>query len=131
MSRWSIRGTAEYGDWYAGLADDAKDAVVAVLLRLRADGPALRRPISGQIKSSRHKNMKELVVPRGAIRVLYIFDPERSAILLLGGSKTGAWDRWYRTAVPLADAIYGRYLASRTTQQQAPNEDQPKGGPGR
>ena len=131
MSRWTIRGTSEYGDWYAGLADDAKDAVVAVLLRLQVDGPALRRPISGQIKSSRHKNMKELVVPRGDIRVLYIFDPGRNAILLLGGSKTGTWGRWYLTAVPLADAIYSRYLASRAAKQQTADEDQSKGGPRR
>jgi hypothetical protein len=126
-----MRGTSEYGDWYAGLADDAKDAIVAVLLRLQADGPALRRPISGQIKLSRHKSMMELVVPRGDIRVLYTFDPDRNAILLLGGSKTGAWNRWYRTAVPLADAIYSRYLASRSAEQPKPHEDQPKGGPTR
>ena len=42
-------------------------------------------------------------------RVLYIFDPRRAAILLLGGDKTGD-DRWYEKNVPLADRIYDGYL---------------------
>jgi hypothetical protein len=36
-------------------------------------------------------------------RILYVFDPRRVAILLLGGDKTGD-DRWYEKNVPLADA---------------------------
>jgi hypothetical protein len=40
---------------------------------------------------------------------LYAFDPRRSAILLLGGDKTGN-DRWYEEHVPIADALYEKYL---------------------
>jgi hypothetical protein len=47
----------------------------------------------------------------GALRVLFAFDPLRSAILLLGGNKSGQWDQWYRTAVPLADDLYDEHLA--------------------
>jgi hypothetical protein len=55
--------------------------------------------------------MKELVVQRTGqpYRVLYIFDPRRNAILLLGGNKTGD-ARWYEVNVPLADKIYDDYL---------------------
>lgn len=42
-------------------------------------------------------------------RVLYAFDPRRSAILLLGGDKTGN-DRWYEEHVPIADTLYEAYL---------------------
>jgi hypothetical protein len=42
-------------------------------------------------------------------RVLYAFDPRRTAILLIGGRKTGD-DRWYRRFVPLADALYDEHL---------------------
>jgi hypothetical protein len=56
--------------------------------------------------------MKELrCSDEGALRVLFAFDPRRTAILLLGGDKTGGWDEWYRVAVPLADALYEVYLA--------------------
>ena len=44
-----------------------------------------------------------------AYRTLYAFDPSRSAILLIGGDKTGD-DRWYETNVPLADRIYEERL---------------------
>jgi len=43
------------------------------------------------------------------IRVLYAFDPQRTAILLLGGDKTGN-NRWYKENVPIADRLYDEYL---------------------
>ncbi len=42
-------------------------------------------------------------------RVLYAFDPRRSAILLLGGDKTGN-ELWYEEHVPIADTLYDGYL---------------------
>jgi hypothetical protein len=41
---------------------------------------------------------------------LFVFDPLRRAILLLGGDKTGQWEAWYREAIPAADALYASYL---------------------
>ena len=43
--------------------------------------------------------------------MLFIFDPRGTAILLLGGDKTGLWYRWYQAAVPEADSLYRIYLA--------------------
>ena len=43
-------------------------------------------------------------------RVLYIFNPRRVALLLLGGDKTGD-DRWYEKNLPLADQLYDNCLA--------------------
>lgn len=56
--------------------------------------------------------MKELIPPSGNIRILYIFDPKRRAVLLLGGDKTDNWAGWYATNIPIADAIYDRHVAS-------------------
>ena len=42
-------------------------------------------------------------------RVLYAFDPRRTAILLIGGEKTGD-DRWYEKFVPVADRLFERHL---------------------
>ena len=44
----------------------------------------------------------------GRLRTLYAFDPRRSAILLIGGDKTGD-DRWYDTHVPIADRLYDKH----------------------
>jgi len=42
-------------------------------------------------------------------RTFYAFDPRRTAILLIGGDKSGD-DRFYETMVPIADKIYDEYL---------------------
>jgi hypothetical protein len=44
------------------------------------------------------------------LRVFYAFDPRRSAILLIGGDKTGD-DRFYERMVPIADQLYDLYIA--------------------
>jgi hypothetical protein len=46
----------------------------------------------------------------GSIRVLFAFDPNREAVLLIGGGKTGHWQRWYKENIPIADALYDEYL---------------------
>ena len=69
-------------------------------------------PYSSGVSGSRHSALRELRVQHQGhpYRVLYIFDRRRVALLLLGGDKTGD-DRWYEKNVPLADQIYGNYLA--------------------
>lgn len=80
---------------------------------LRRFGPALRRPHSGSITSSKHPNVRELIIQHAGrpYRVLYLFDPRRYAILLLGGDKTGD-DRWYEKFVPIADRLFDEHLAA-------------------
>ena len=41
--------------------------------------------------------------------MLYVFDPSRSAVLLIGGDKTGD-KNWYERMVPIAEKIYKNYL---------------------
>jgi hypothetical protein len=55
--------------------------------------------------------MRELRVQSGGnpLRIFYAFDPRRTAILLIGGDKTGN-DRFYEQYVPLADALYDAYI---------------------
>jgi hypothetical protein len=42
-------------------------------------------------------------------RILYAFDPRRTAILLLGGNKGGE-NRWYEENIPKADALYDEHI---------------------
>jgi hypothetical protein len=44
-------------------------------------------------------------------RTLYAFDPARTAILLIGGDKTGD-DRSYEVNVPVADRLYDEHIAA-------------------
>ena len=55
--------------------------------------------------------MKELRVSSGgSLRILFAFDPRQTAILLIGGDKSGEWETWYQHAIPLADDLYDEYL---------------------
>lgn len=108
---WDVEYTDEFEGWWETLSVDQQQALDASVMLLAEVGPALGRPLVDRIASSRHANMKELRVSKGgALRVLFAFDPRRSAILLLGGDKSGAWAEWYRTAVPRADDLYDEHL---------------------
>ena len=108
---WEVEGTDEFAEWWQGLSDRQQSDVGFVVDLLVDYGVNLRRPYSAEIKSSRHSHMRELRVQSGGrpIRVFYAFDPRRSAILLIGGDKTGD-DRFYRRYVPIADALYDQYI---------------------
>ena len=44
------------------------------------------------------------------MRLLFVFDPDREAIVLVAGDKAGRWSAWYAEAIPLAEE---RYAACR------------------
>lgn len=97
----------EVEGWYLGLDSTAAARVEAVIDALESAGPSLGRPLVDQIKRSRHRNMKELRT--GSIRILFVFDSSRQAVLLVAGDKRGTWNSWYQTAVPLADDRYDEW----------------------
>ena len=46
-----------------------------------------------------------------------MFDPWRSAILLVAGDKAGTWNRWYSKAIPQAELLYEIYLKERAEEE--------------
>lgn len=89
--------------------------VEAVLDMLESHGPQLGRPLADTISGSKHSNMKELRPTSRddcAIRILFAFDPQRQAILLVAGDKSDDWKGWYRVNIPIADALYDEHVAS-------------------
>jgi hypothetical protein len=109
---WEIEVTAEFELWWDTLSETEQEDVRACVLLLRAHGPTLRFPFSAGIRTSRHPRMRELRIQHGGepYRVLYAFDPRRTAILLIGGKKTGD-PRWYETSIAIADRLYDEYIA--------------------
>ncbi|MFD4481523.1 hypothetical protein ACFWPU_36180 [Streptomyces sp. NPDC058471] len=43
-----------------------------------------------------------------------MFDPERNAVVLVGGDKAGNWTKWYHDAIKEAEATYATYLEERS-----------------
>ena len=112
MAHWEVEYTDEFGEWWQGLTEAEQESVNAHVRLLEERGPQLGHPHSSGIARSKHRHMRELRVQhRGRpYRVLYAFDPRRTAILLIGGDKTGN-DRWYEEYVPRADRLYDQHLA--------------------
>ncbi len=108
---WNVEFTDEYGEWWNLLNEEEQDDVEATVNLLVEQGPKLRFPFSSGIKDSKHSHMRELRIQHAGnpYRVLYAFDPRRSAILLIGESKTGN-NRWYKEFVPKADRLYDEHL---------------------
>ena len=112
---WSVKVTEEYAAWFTALIKDDLHSAVQVaqaVAALREEGPALGRQLVDRIQGSRIHHLKELrpgSAGRSEIRVLFAFDPSRSALLLLGGDKAGNWQRWYRENIPVAERLYRDY----------------------
>jgi hypothetical protein len=99
--------------------------VVYAIEALADTGPDLGRPLVDRIKASSLHNLKELrpgSTGRTEIRVLFTFDPWRSAILLVAGDKAGNWRAWYRQAIPRAEELYAIYLKERREEEQEGSE---------
>ncbi|MEX2317190.1 MAG: type II toxin-antitoxin system RelE/ParE family toxin [Pirellulales bacterium] len=108
---WDVEYTDEFGVWWDSLDEDQQASLEASIRLLEEFGPQLSRPHADTVQGSRHGNMKELRTQSQGrpLRTFFAFDPRRSAILLIGGDKTGD-DRFYERMIPLADRLYDQYL---------------------
>jgi len=109
---WNVEYTDEFGDWWADLSEAEQADIAAAAELLMEHGPALPFPHSSGIAGSRHQHMRELRVQSCGrpLRVFYCFDPRRTAILLIGGDKTGD-KRFYKRMIPIADRLYDQYIS--------------------
>lgn len=100
-----------FNAWFKELSEAEREDVVAVTNLLIERGPHLDHPFSSAVEQSRHGHMRELRIQHAGrpYRVLYAFDPRRTAVLLVGGDKTGN-KRWYDIHVPRADRLYDEHL---------------------
>ncbi|HKY86520.1 MAG TPA: type II toxin-antitoxin system RelE/ParE family toxin [Pseudorhodoplanes sp.] len=112
MGKWNVEYTDEFGEWWNRLTEDQQEDFTAIVMLLEEHGPQLPFPHSSGINGSKHAHMRELRVQSGGkpLRSFYAFDPRRTAILLIGGDKTGE-DRFYKEMIPVADKLYDDYIA--------------------
>lgn len=92
---WDVCQAAVFEEWWAQLSEQEQDDVTASC------------------------GSSPTATPCGSS---YAFDPTRSAILLIGGNKTGQEKRFYKTMIPKADALYDAHLK---TLQAHPSHDPP------
>lgn len=109
-NEWIVEFTDEFELWWLEQSELVQEKCAVVVDLLSRSGPNLGFPYSSSIVGSSHA-LRELRIQCGEhpYRILYVFDPRRNALLLLGGDKTGN-DRWYEENVPRAERIYEQYL---------------------
>jgi hypothetical protein len=108
---WSVQAHPEFEKWLLSLDSPTRTELLAHTTLLERFGPTLGRPHVDTITGSQYPNMKELRVQfkGNPWRILFVFDPNRSAILLVGGNKASD-KRWYKTHTRIADERYAEHL---------------------
>lgn len=106
-----VHATSTFDDWYRSLPRVQSDAIFRLVHMLSMQGVTLRFPYSSGIKGTERHALRELRAQGGGrpLRVFYAFDPTRSAVLLVGGDKTGDRD-FYRRNVRLAERLFDDWL---------------------
>ncbi|WP_296577578.1 type II toxin-antitoxin system RelE/ParE family toxin [Phreatobacter sp.] len=113
---WTVTFADEFEPEFDELSPAVQDAILARLVLLEREGPSLGRPHADTLVGSRHVNMKELRcnADDGVWRVAFAFDPDRQAILLVGGDKSGVSEkRFYKQLIARADERFDRHLARK------------------
>jgi hypothetical protein len=118
---WPVATTDVFDRWFAGLTADARAEIIAKVNLLKLLGPALGRPHADTLNGSKHANMKELRADtaKHVFRIAFAFDPNRSAILLVAGDKSGVnQQRFYKGFIGQADAIFDEHLKTLKSKRK-------------
>jgi hypothetical protein len=110
---WRVEFHRDFVPEFRALAEGVQDEIAALVEKMRVIGPMMKRPASDSLDGSRFSNMKELrfEADNGVWRVVYAFDPNRKAILLVAGDKSGvSQKRFYRTLIRKADERFAEHV---------------------
>lgn len=111
---WEVLFHEEFDPEFDALPEVVQDELLAHAKLLQQFGPQLGRPRADTLNGSRHANMKELRFDAagGVWRVAFAFNPNRKAVLLVCGDKSGGSEkRFYRQLLEKADVRFDAHLA--------------------
>jgi hypothetical protein len=111
---WTVELAPEFEYELLALTPDVRIELLAQARVVEKFGPMAGRPRVDTLKGSKYANMKELRFDAagGVWRVAFAFDPERKAMLLVAGDKSGKGERaFYRRLMAIADKRFDGHLA--------------------
>ncbi|WP_074776117.1 type II toxin-antitoxin system RelE/ParE family toxin [Nitrosospira multiformis] len=111
--QWNVEFHPLFAEEYQEFSEEVQDILLSELGLLEKYGPQLNRPHVDTLNASRYANMKELrfSADGGVWRAAFAFDPERKAIILVAGDKSGGSERqFYRQLIRKADARFDDHL---------------------
>ncbi len=112
---WNVEFHDAFEVEFLAFEQTVQDALLAAAKLLADYGPQLGRPHADTLKGSKHANMKELrfEASDGEWRAAFAFDPERKAILLVAGDKSGGSEkRFYKQLIAKADLRFSAHVES-------------------
>lgn len=118
---WNVILLSEVRAWFDTLDEETTGQVTAAFDLLEATGPTLGRPLVDTLHGSSLPNLKELrpgSAGKSEVRILFVFDPRRQAVLLVAGDKSGQWKQWYADHIPLAEQRYACWLAGDYDEEE-------------
>jgi hypothetical protein len=119
---WTVELAPEFEPELLALQPEVRIELLAQARVVEQFGPTTGRPRVDTLKGSKHANMKELRFDAagGVWRVAFAFDPERKALLLAAGDKSGKSERaFYRRLIAVADRRLDAHHA-RLKQRRKP-----------
>ena len=111
---WEVRFDPAFELEFNALLPIVQYGILARVMVVERFGPSLGRPRVDTLSGSKHANMKELRfnADNGVWRLAFAFDPNREAILLAAGDKSGVSERlFYRELLRKADDRFDTHLA--------------------
>lgn len=118
---WEVKLHDAFEAEFAALERDVQTELLAVARLLAEYGPPLGRPYVDTLKGSKHANMKEMRFSAGdgEWRAAFAFDPERNAIVLIAGDKSGgSQKRFYKQLIAKADSRFSEHLENLKTAKK-------------
>ena len=110
---WTVRLHDIFEKEFESLPQEVQDEMLAMAKLLKDYGPRLGRPHADTLNGSAYANMKELrfQAADGVWRVAFAFDPQREAILLFAGDKSGgSEEKFYKRLLKKADERYRQHF---------------------
>ncbi len=118
---WVVEFDPAFEPEFKSFDQKVQDALLAVARLLADYGPHLGRPHADTLNGSKYLNMKELrfKASDGEWRAAFAFDPERRAILLVAGDKSGgSQKRFYKQFIAKADRRFSDHLERLKTEKK-------------
>lgn len=115
MAKWRVDFHPDFLPEFEECSETVQDELAKRIEALQELGPKLGRPHADTLKGSSYANMKELrfEADGGAWRVAFAFDPERKAVLLVAGDKSGTGEKtFYKRLIKRADKRFAEHLES-------------------
>ena len=118
---WNVEFHPLFAQEFLEFSEAVQDALLAEVAMLEKYGPQLNRPHVDTLNGSKHTNIKELrfKADNGVWRSAFAFDPQRQAILLVAGDKSGMSEkRFYKQLIKKADERFDNHLTQLKEENQ-------------